>query len=172
MSTTGIGAFVGIIVGLVIAAVVVCVCNRNGKIKTTYDERQEAVRGKGYRHAFYATYIYFAIWMVLEMGEVAIPAVTTVIAFGGMVVGLLTLGIYTVFKNAYWGTNNDPVKYAIALAIITAINLASGIAAGVRGVLIIDGVLQFQGINLLCGLMMLCLAVALLIKKFVVKEED
>ena len=172
MSATGIGVICGIIFGLIISAIIFVICNKNGKMKTNYDERQEAIRGRGYKYAFYASYIYFVIWIVLEMGEIHIPAVTPIIVFGGIVVGILTLGIYTVFKNAYWGTNNDPVKYIVVLGIVTVINLAAGITSAMQGELVVDGVLQFQGLNILCGAMMLCLAVALLIKKFIVKEEE
>lgn len=172
MNASGYGVLVGIIVGLIIVAIVFVTCNNNRKLKTQYDERQEAIRGRGYMFAFYASYIYFVIWMVLEIGGITIPAVTPIITFGGLVVGMMTLGMYTIFRNAYWGTNNNKKKYAVALIVVTIINLAAGIAGAIDGTLVVDGILQFQGVNLMCGILMLCLAIALVIKTYIIKEEE
>ena len=41
----------GIICGLIIAVIIIKVCNKNGKFKSDYDERQQIMIGKSYKYA-------------------------------------------------------------------------------------------------------------------------
>ena len=59
------GLAVGILVGLIIAAVLIVIANKNRKFKTEYDERQLKVRGDAYRYAFYTVVIWEAILFIL-----------------------------------------------------------------------------------------------------------
>lgn len=172
MNANGFGVVIGIIVGLIICVIIFKICNRDGRVKQQFDERQEAIRGKGYRYAFYASMIYYALLMVLEIGEVSIPVVTPVLVFGGIVAGMITLGLYTIFKNAYWANNNNQKKYLISMIIIIIINILGGIGPAFSGRLVIDGVLQINAINLICAIMLIILIAALCIKTYLVKEEE
>ena len=97
MSTYNIARFTGVLcgfaVGIVLVIIIAKICNRNRKMKTEYDERQNIVRGNGYKYGFYAMMIYAALLVVLGVAEIDLPAESCVTAFSI----ILSAGSLTVF---------------------------------------------------------------------------
>ena len=52
------GFVIGIVIGLIACVVLFKISNTNHKSKTEYDERQQVIRGKAYRYAFYVLAVY------------------------------------------------------------------------------------------------------------------
>lgn len=172
MSAGGFGMIVGLIVGLMLAVIVYKACNKDKKVKTEYDERQQAIRGKGYMYSYYTLIAYLVLWMTLSIGGIKLPLVDAVIAFIGILLGLMVLGIYTIYNGAYWGINNDPKKYGIVFTVATVINIIYTVFAIKAGTMIEDGTLQIPFVNLLCAVVMVILLIAVVIKKAMSKEEE
>ena len=95
MNGSSIGFAMGVIVGLILVVLLFKYANRDGKVKTEYDERQKAVRGKAYRYAFYAVMIYEALVCWLSMG-IELPAEQSVIHFFGIFVGITVQACYCI----------------------------------------------------------------------------
>jgi len=167
--TTGI--IFGVFLGLLLCILIFRICNSNKKIKSEYDERQEAIRGKSYKYGFYTTIIYLGVLTIFYMTDFAIPFTISAVVFFGLILGISVMAIHSIINEAYWGINNNKKKYAIVFIVCAIINLASGISG------IIDGtILQgFQGrmISLECGLMLLVVGIAVIIKdKISPKSSD
>ena len=62
------GLAFGIAVGLLICVILFRYMNRDKKLRTKYDERQEAVRGKGYTFGFWGCMAGAALVMILDCG--------------------------------------------------------------------------------------------------------
>ena len=60
MNGKGAGFVIGLIVGIILVMVLIKMANKDRRIKTEYDERQEKIRGKAYKYAFY-TMIYYQV---------------------------------------------------------------------------------------------------------------
>ena len=101
------GVAAGIVVGLIVAIALFAIANNNRKIKTEYDERQQKVRGDAYRYAFYTVIICEVILFILAFGEISLPVPAYVLHFAGMIAGVLVLSGYCIWKDAYWGLNNN-----------------------------------------------------------------
>lgn len=172
MSERNMGVIVGIFFGLCLAVLLLWVCNRKGQIRTQYDERQKLVRAGGYKIGFWVITIYECVLAILGIGEVVIPVEAPVLHFGGIICGITALGIYSVWKDAYWGLNNDKRRYTILFVVCGAINLLSGVMSIVDGRIMNDGMVSLPAMNLLCGLMILVLGIALGVKSLVSKDAE
>ena len=172
MSARGLGAITGAIIGLILCIVIFKICNKNNKVKSEYDERQEAIRGRGFKYGFYTALAYFAILTLLPITELNMKVDNSVLGFCGILISVLVLAVYTIWNDAYWGINNNRMRYLIVFALATVINIAVGIGACVTGNMIQDGVVQAPAINLLCGVLFLVIAITLVIKMVAKREEE
>ena len=172
MSARGIGAITGFVIGLLICIVIFKVCNRNGKMKSEYDERQEAIRGRGYKYGFYTGLLYMAFLTLWPLTDIELPISDTVRAFVGIMLSASVMCVYSIWNDAYWGINNNITRYIVVFILATAINiLVAGRAISV-GIMIEDGIVQAPAINLLCSIMFLIIAGVLFAKKYIINKED
>ena len=167
----------GVICGLIIAVIIIKVCNKNGKFKSDYDERQQIMIGKSYKYAMITAWVLMAVYMVIDIGGNVLPMDNALVIFTIMFVSIMVHTSYSVWTDAYFGSNNDNKKYAIMAIVVTAINAAATVAYYRDGQLIVDGVLTVRAVNAECALMFLILGVEFLIKGIVDKslgkdEED
>lgn len=166
-----IGAFVGMAVGIAIVIIIAKVANKDRRVKTEYDERQTALRGIGFKYAFYAMTIYAGINTVLGIAEISLPMEPQVMNFSYIIIGCLVDICYCVFNDCYWGLNNKRKSWGIAMFIAGAVNAFAAIMAAVEGRLIVNGLLSTPGINLFCAILLIALAVITLCKSLSDKKE-
>ena len=161
------GMAVGIVVGLILAVALVLIANNNRKVRTEYDERQLRVRGDAYRYAFYTVVIWEAVLLVLAVGEFNLPVPAYVLHFAGVIAGLAVLTSFCIWKDAYWGLNNNRRRYGIIL-----------VAAGLLNAIPIFGSMagressDFPYVNTLVCVMLLAIGVELLLKQLQEKREE
>lgn len=161
------GVAVGIVIGLIVAIALILIANNNRKFKTEYDERQLKVRGDAYRYAFYTVMIWEVILFVLAIGEFTLPLPGYVLHFAGLMVGIMVLSGYCIWRDAYWGLNNNRKRYGIILVVAGLLN-----AIPLLGVLTNSEDEPFPYVNLLvCG-MLLVVGVELLLKHLLDKRAE
>ena len=161
------GLAIGILIGLVVAVALILISNNNRKVRTEYDERQLRVRGDAYRYAFYSVIICEVILLVLAYGEFTLPVPEYVFHFGGILIGCLVLCTYCIWKDAYWGLNNNRRRYGIILIVSGLLN-----AFPLCGALSHRSTLDFPYVNLLTCIMLLVVGVELLLKHFLDRRAD
>ena len=161
-----IGLALGIIVGLIICVLLAKFGNKDGAVKSKYDERQEAVRGKAYRYAFYSVMIYEALMLVLEIGQITLPLPSYILHFAGIIVGCIVLAGYCIWKDVYWGLNNNRKRYAIIFLVCAALN-------AIPVVFTILGKTAFDAawLNALVLIMLAIVGIELLIKEGIDRRE-
>ena len=150
------GLAAGIAVGLIVAVALILIANNNRKIKTQYDERQLKVRGDAYRYGCYTVLVWEAILFVLSYGDCTYPVPEHVLHFAGIILGILVLSGYSIWKDAYWGLNNNRRRYGVIL-----------VAAGLLNALPLIGALRggdVSYVNLMVCVMLLVVGVELLLK--------
>lgn len=111
-------------------AVIVLVCygifkraNNDHKAKTQYDERQNAIRGKGYMLGFYTVLGFQTILYILETSGFTLPIAPFSLGFIGVILGATVMAVYNVWKGAYWGLNNNQKWYTIIFVFFLLFNL-------------------------------------------------
>ena len=165
------GVAVGIVIGLIVAVALILIANNNRKFKTEYDERQLRVRGDAYRFAFYTVVIWETVLFILGFGDFSLPVPAYILHMAGVFVGLMVLSGYCIWKDAYWGLNNNRKTYGVILVVAGLLNVIP-VIGGLRSA---DGS-DFPYVNLLACVMLLVLGVELLIKQLLdrraEREED
>lgn len=176
-----VGFMVGVLVGIVLVAIIIRKLNRKnsqGKYRTEYDERQQLIRGKGYAVGFYSIVVYLAVLMIVDMLGVKIPATLQIIAFTGIIVGIVADCCNCIWKGAYWGMNNKKNAYAIFFVVAGIINFGAFYMACRQGRVMENGMISTSVINLLCGIMLLAIGIASVVKSAAdkriadIEEED
>lgn len=154
-----LGVLVGVLVGLLMKAI-----NRDGKIKTEYDERQKEARGKGYMYGFWAIIIANALLFTFS-NSFDMTVLGSTVYFMPILVGVIVQVTYCIFKDAYIGLNNNMTRFVIIMSIVTVFNLFVGVKAYLDGELIKQGTVSSAFVNVLCGGIFLILTIELGIKK-------
>ena len=163
---------IGILIGLLFAFLLIRYANNNKKVKVEYDERQNRVRGDAYRYAFYSILIYETILLVLEIGEVSLPIPNYALHFGGILFGCIVLSAYCIWKDAYWGLNNNRRRYGAILVVGGLLNAIPVISSITSGTMTDGGTYSFSIVNLMVCIMLLFVGAELLIKQFLDKRAS
>ena len=171
-----VGLSVGIIVGLIVCVFAFRFANRDKKIFTKYDERQQAARGKAYMYGFWATIIATAIVIILDVSGLTVANRFTE-GFFIIFAGIIAQISYSIFHDAYYGINTNKRRFLVVCIIAGLCNLLGVIGPVKGGTFIEDGVVSDAGTNLLCVIMLFVMAIELFIKdridsKKAVEEES
>jgi hypothetical protein len=172
MNGKGFGFALGIMVGVIVVILLFRMANTDKKIKTEYDERQEKLRGKAYKYAYYTVLIYQVIMVGLEFGEVQLPAEPYIMQFIGLVLGCTVLGGYCVWNDVYWGLNNDHRRYYIVFGVCLLLNLIPIVIPAIRGEFAKNGLSGAPMLNVLVTIMMAVLLLELGVKHLIDKKKE
>ncbi len=169
-NTAMFGITIGLIVGLIIAAVLIKFSNTNRKYKTEYDERQKTERGKGYTIAFYTLMAYQCLMSLLSIGDIELPMHDFAIHFTGVVIAVTVNCVYCIWKEVYWGLNNDRKRYMIVFAVCMVINAFPVIGNIAASTLFVDGKIGLPMLNIMVLIMMAVIIITMIIKGMVNKN--
>jgi hypothetical protein len=144
--------------------------HKDSKTLPKYDERQMAIRGRGYMIAFYTIIIVMALmaWIINDDIKTFLG---DMLYFIPLCIGIPVHVMYCVWKNAYIELNLNYklwIRYMIAIGIF---NLGLGIWALADGRMIEEGVLQLNFLNLYLGILMIVIIVEIFIKNAIDGKE-
>ncbi len=166
-----VGVLTGIIVGLIICVILFKFMNKDKKIMTKYDERQKAVRGKGYMYGFWGSMGAAAIVMCLDVGGISFANRFST-DFFIIFVGILVQVSYCIWNDGYFGVNNDKKRLYIISIAAAICNLLAVIGNIKGGTFIVDGVLSDSATNLMCFILFIVIGIELMIKDSVDKRSE
>ena len=172
MSYVGIGVLVGVVIGIIVAIISIKASNSNGKFKSEYDERQEAILGKGFKYAAYTAWILMGVEIVLKITEINLPIDDAAMLFTMFCISLMVSVSHSIWKDAYFAQNNKVKNYIILFVVLALINGAAGIAYICNGSMVVNGVLTWKVINLECALLFVIIGIEYLAKHFVDRNKD
>ena len=122
---------IGVIAGIITVAIVFKIAYKlTGKSyfnSENYDERQELVRGKAYRYAFFTGLFLDLVWMLTTELTSALPVTDSLALFIIMMISIDVYAIYSVVNDAYFGVGTNSKRYTWFLLVVVAINLTGGI---------------------------------------------
>ncbi len=162
-----VGMAIGLMVGLVIAVILLKIANKDHKVKTQYDERQELIKGKGYKYSFYTMIFLEVVVMLLEMSGISLPLENYLLHTGAVLVGCLVLCIHSIWNGVYWGLNNNHKRYGIIIAIAVILNIIPVAGAIAHDSLSGHGFESIPILNIIVLVWMAIIGVVALAKKFV-----
>ncbi|MCQ2519928.1 MAG: hypothetical protein MJ107_05275 [Lachnospiraceae bacterium] len=158
------GVLVGLCIGIAIAILILFLTKNNGKIKADYDERQELVRHKGYKYAFYTLAICNGISCLLDICGLQLPVEKSVEVMTGIAISITVLAFHGIMNDCYFALNEKKNSIMVVLPVVGLFNLATGIANSMTGNIFVDGKVGFPAISFICAAMVFVIFIAALIK--------
>ena len=168
----GIGYVSGLMFAAVICVIIFKFANSNRKIKSEYDERQEAIRNKGYKYSFYTVMALEAVMMILSMSEVTFPVATYLVHLGIILIGCMVLCMYCIWNDVYWGLNNNRKRYTAVLTVALVLNIIPIIGVINKGEIATSGFESLPIMNIMVVAWMVVIGLFAMAKKIFVKSEE
>ncbi len=169
----GLGFVFGVIIFSAIIIIPMLIgITKDKKLKRKYDERQELIRGRGFKYAFYtmiALNMLYAISLI-GLGELPVEESAVMIIIVFMSIGVYAW--YTILNDGYFALNERVPQTVMVFSIIAIANFMIGINAWLDGGMVKDGVITFECLNLVCAIFMLITVLVILIKQHKDKKED
>lgn len=151
--------------------VIILTAFKKTKVKGDYDERQQIVRGKGYKAGFFTLLICNVLIAVLTQDDGTLPYVNADVAvLISAFVAIIVFAVYCIFKDGYFGVVENPKSTLIIFLLIAILNVVIGITNCNKWV--VDGKLSMGIMNFACGITMLVVSLAGVIKLLLNKRED
>ena len=140
--------------------------------KGEYDERQEIIRGRGYKISFFTYMIEFALLMFSDGMELELPLTNGAMYAIMFVLPVCIFIIYCISKDALIGVGNN-IKRFVAIAVVALVSdIAGTIAQAVNGVMIVDGKLTGACITPATGVLFLVVLIALLVRNSLINVTE
>lgn len=172
MNTEMLWILAGIFVGIIIAFMMFKITNKDGSVKCRYDERQELVRGRGYKYAFFTLILYNVLFAIIDSVSEKRFMDSSIEMFIGVCISIMVYVSYCIWNEGYFSLNQRPKRILALFIIIGAYNIILSIGKLREGMYIKDGKLTFSASNFICGILMLVLAVVASVKMISNKKEE
>lgn len=167
-----IGLVFGIIIGCIIVAIVLFITKDGDSAKCEYDERQEAIRGTGFKYGFVTLVSYMVLMMIFDLFEVELPFTRVIGSFIGIIIAFAVAITYWILNDAYFSLNENKPRLLIAFTLITVSNILIGVVNAIEGKCIENGKLSTGSLNIICSILLLYVLAVILIRQRLAKEED
>jgi hypothetical protein len=167
MSTSyAAGLTFGIVTALVIFFII-WKLNRKS-MKGKFDERQELVRGRGYKYACFTLLGLILAFLLIESFNAfeTLPVTRTLVLFFIIIVGVMVYALYCIRYDSYFGVGTDYRTYRAVMWIVIVCNAVSAIS-GLRSGAMVDGKLAFGP----CASLLFCVAFVIIMGSLSVKQR-
>ncbi len=175
-SELGIGFKVAFVIGLAVGLLVVAICvaasKKGDEVKNQFDERQELVRGKGFKYGFFTMMIANAALLVLNILEIPLFSNMEVAMTASIVIGVSVFASYCIWNDGYFALNENRKSLLIMFGLIGTLNLVIGIGNIFAGVIMENGAFTFRSTNLFCALMFIVVFIVMLAKHIKDGKEE
>lgn len=159
-----LGLIVGAFISVFIILLMITITRNDKKLKCNYDERQQLVRGKGFKYAFLVELIGNSIIIFIN------PLISdkincTILIFLVIGLGALTYGVYCIFNDAYFSLNDNPKRFMILFGAIGFYNLFIGILTMSHDDIVLTDPYPSGLVNIICAAVCIGILIAICIKK-------
>ena len=161
------GLAVGIMSALIIFALIWKFSKKN--LKGTFDERQELVRGRGYKYACFTMLGLLTLDLLIESygAYETLPVSRTLAVFFVIIVGVMVYALYCIKNDSYFGVGTDARTYRAVMWVVIVCNAVSGFT-GLKGGAMEDGKLSFGP----CASLIFCLAFVIIMISISIKQHS
>lgn len=162
----------GIVAGILFAIFTLALTKKDNNVKCKFDERQEYIRGRGFKYGFFSMLISNALFVCMNLAEIPLFAEFEVLILIGCAIGIGFWVVYCIWNEGYFALNEDKKKLMILFAVIAIMNFIIGGIQLARGRVIQNGKLTCDSINFICGFLFVVIFLTMLLKKVCRDGED
>jgi len=157
--------FVLLTIAILIISIKIKICRGD------YDERQEALHGKGYKSGFFAILVFFVLYISASAGYEKLHEYGFLAIVAGIFLGCSVASLYFIMHDTFFAVKQKPAAYLILTVILAVFNLIPPVEDFIRGVNSYDFISGHRLISLLCGVMFLVFTGALITKMLGSRRE-
>lgn len=172
MNLNGILVLFGIIAGILLGVFLQRKTRTDNSKKCRYDERQEVIRGKGFKYGFFTILICNGLSVCMKIAEVSLFAELELPIIIGSLIGIGVWVVYCIWNEGYFALNENKGRIMILFVTAAIMNFCVGAHALVHGIAIQDGKLTYQSINFFCGLLFIVIFLTMFLKKVYKDGKD
>ena len=173
MNYYNFGVFCGIFFGILLCVIIrKLVKAKNCCKKDEYDERQEILRNRGYRYAYFTSLIGTVLVLILkgafEFNN--LPGYTFLFA----TVMFVSVGVYVVYcimNDAYFSLTSNRHRFIILMTILSVFNIVGGIFIVINDRPDLASETLKGYVNIECGTIFLIVGIAMFVKSRIEKKE-
>ena len=166
-----LGFILSFCLGLFLIAIILKITKTDKASRCRYDERQQQQRGVGFKYAFFTLVIYNSLYASLGLISEKVFMDTPTGCITGVLLGVFVYALYGIRHESYLSLNENPKRVIIAFILIGAINLILAAVNIFQHRMIENGILTFHILNLFCGIMIVVIALAIIIRQYQLKNE-
>ena len=159
-----LGALVVAIIGVLFLFVMKKYTKTDNSLKSRYDERQQLVRGTGFKYGFFSLMFYNVAAAFLISVEKRQYIEHAALMLAGILFGVFIYGAYCIWNESYFSLNENPKRVVIVFVLIALLNFGVGYRGFCQGVLIEDGMLTVNCLNIFVGVLVLMLFFVMVVK--------
>ena len=165
----------GLAVGIAAALIIFGICWKLSKkaMKGQFDERQELVRGRGYKYACFTLLGLITADLLAESFGVfeTLPVTRDLVLFAIILAGVMVYALYCIKNDSYFGVGTDTRTYRAVMWVVIVSNAISGFS-NLRDGAMVDGKLAFGPCaSLLFVIAFVIIMIALYVKKYRADKE-
>lgn len=165
------GKLFGAVCGAFVGLLLILFMKKDGRLRCKYDERQELIRGRGFKYAFYM--LLGCLVIDVLFGEMLDRVMERSVA--GMLyvcIGVIVISVHGILNDGYFSLNENP-KRAVAIFFgLFLINLAGSLFYIHSGLLVENGRLTDRALNLICAVTLLVIILAIFWKNACRKRQE
>lgn len=166
-----LGFLIGVLVGCFLWVFILKMTRKGRNLKCKYDERQQLVRGCGFKYGFFSWMIFNGACITTDLGFEKQYMDTPMVLYCGMVVGVAVYVMYSIWNDGYFSINENPKRVIALLIAITVLNGACA-ASRIQEGLLENGVLTLiNGANLFLAVASLLILIVLFVKQYSDKKK-
>lgn len=162
--SVGIVLLFSVILGILIVMILLAVTKNDESVKCKFDERQEIVRGRGFKYGFFSMMISGGVLIGLKLLGVSLLQEMEVAMTLSILIGIMVFASYCVWNDGYFSLNENRRRLMVVFAAIGVLNIFVGIVNIIHKTAIIDGKLTIHSINLFCSLLFIVIFSVLFFK--------
>lgn len=174
MAGYALGVFLVLFVAIALWVFMKKMSTTDGRTKCSFDERQELVRGRGFKYGFFTLIVYnMAICCVSGVSPQLLSYIDAELQmFVGVALSIVVFACYCIWHEGYFALNERPKRLLIIFAFVAIINTIIGIVNAIDGMYVVEGVLTFSCSNIVCAAMFYIIFAVLLMKTISNKKEE
>lgn len=167
----GISVVCGLLIGFFLVAIFITLALKGEDKKAKYDERQELVRGRGFKYAFAGFLGYNIVVYALDLLGINLHMSLSISALLCALTGITIYAGYCIWNDGYFALNQNKGIVLAVIGVGGILNLALGIWTIVDGAMLINGQLSVRSMNLFCGIM--CIVVwSIMLAKYIKDRKE
>lgn len=165
------GFLSGFLVSVVLVLILLKWTRKDRGRKCKYDERQEIVRGRGFKYGFFTMAVCNILYGILDMTIERKVIDTFAAIFICVAAGMLAYIGYCIWNEGYFALNENPKRLMVVFTILALANFGLFAIQLSHGEVIKNGVLTASSINLWCAIEFFGIFVIMFVKKLHDKRE-